>query len=129
MTYYPVWKPEYEQYVKAQAEQLYRPNYSEIALANALTTQMIYEQPVVYEFKNIKATSLLIIGQEDRTIIGKDKLPQEMKMKYGQYPQLGKKISGEIPNSKLIELEGVGHIPHVQRFPEFKSAVTEFLKN
>ncbi len=129
MTYYPVWQPEYEQYVKAQAEQLYKPNYSEIALANALTTQMVYEQPVVYEFKNIKAPALLIIGQEDRTIIGKDKLPQEMKVKYGQYPQLGKKISGEIPNSKLIELEGVGHIPHVQVLPEFKKAVQEFLKN
>lgn len=79
--------------------------------------------------KNIKAPALLIIGQEDRTIIGKDKLPQEMKLKYGQYPQLGKKIAGEIQNSKLIEFEGVGHIPHVQVLPEFKKAVQEFLKN
>ncbi len=128
MTYYPIWKPEYEQYVKAQAEQLYKPNYSEIALANALTTQMVYEQPVVYEFANIKIPTLLIIGQEDRTVIGKDKLPQEMKQKYGQYPQLGKKIAGQIPGSKLIELDGVGHIPHIQVLPDFKNGVTEFLK-
>lgn len=129
MTYYPIWKPEYEQYVQAQAEQLNKTYYDQTALANALTTQMIYEQPVVYEFKNIKAPALLIIGQEDRTIIGKDKLPQEMKAKYGQYPQLGKKISGEIPNSKLVELEGVGHIPHIQVLPDFKKAVTEFLSS
>ena len=129
MTYYPAWKPEYEQYVKAQAEQIYKSNYSEIALANALTTQMVYEQPVVYEFQNIKIPALLIIGQDDRTIIGKDKLPQEMKQKYGQYPQLGKKIASQISNSKLIELDGVGHIPHIQKFPGFKTAVTEFLKN
>lgn len=129
MTYYPSWKPEYEQYVKAQAEQLYKPNYSEIALANALTTQMVYEQPVVYEFENIKVPALLIIGQLDRTIIGKDKLPQEMKQKYGQYPQLGKKIAGQIVNSKLIEFDGVGHTPHIQDLPEFKKAVEDFLKN
>lgn len=129
MTYYPVWKPEYEQYVKAQAEQLYKPNYPEIALANALTTQMIYEQPVVYEFKNIKVPALLIIGQADRTIIGKDKLPEEMKRKYGQYQELGKKIASEIPNSKLVELDSTGHIPHVQKFPEFKKAAEEFLEN
>lgn len=129
MTYYPSWKPEYEQYVKAQAEQLCKPNYSEIALANAVTTQMVYEQPVVYEFENIKVPTLLIIGQLDRTIIGKDKLPQEMKQKYGQYPQLGKKIAGQIVNSKLIVLDGVGHIPHVQVLREFKKTVQEFLKN
>jgi pimeloyl-ACP methyl ester carboxylesterase len=129
MTYYPVWKPEYEQYVKAQAEQLYKPNYaSEIALANALTTQMIYEQPVIYEFRNIKSPVLFIIGQADRTVIGKDKLPQEMRQKYGQYPQLGKKIAGEVSDAKLVELEGVGHIPHVQAFAEFKKSVTDFFK-
>ncbi len=129
MTYYPVWKPEYEQYVQSQAEQLNKSYYSDIALANALTTQMIYEQPVVYEFKNIKAPALLIIGQEDRTIVGKDKLPQEMKVKYGQYPQLGKKIAGEMTNAKLIELDGIGHIPHIQSLTDFKKAVLEFLNN
>jgi pimeloyl-ACP methyl ester carboxylesterase len=128
MTYYPVWKPEYEQYVKAQAEQLYKPNYPEIALANALTTEMVYEQPLVYEFANITVPTLLIIGQADRTIIGKDKLSHEAQATHGQYPELGKKIASEIPNSKLVELDGVGHIPHVQKFQDFKKAVEEFLK-
>ena len=51
--YYPAWKPEYEQYVAAQAEALSKPDFEQTAWANALTYQMIYEQPVVYEFKNI----------------------------------------------------------------------------
>jgi len=128
MTYYPEWKPEYELFVKAQAEQLYKSNYSEIAYVNALTTQMIYEQPVVYEFKNIKVPVLLVIGQADRTIIGKDKLPQEMKQKYGQYPELGKKIAGEISNSRLAGLDSTGHIPHIQKLPEFKKVTADFLR-
>ncbi len=126
--YYPEWKPEYEQYVKAQAEPLYKPHFEKTAWANALTYQMIYEQPVVYEFKNISVPTLLIIGQEDRTVVGKNMLTEEQKKVYGQYPELGKKINNEIKGSKLVELDGVGHIPHVQEFEKFKEALFEFLE-
>lgn len=127
-TYYPVWKPEYEQYVQAQAESLIKPDFPQTAASNALTSLMIYEQPVVYEFKNIKVPTLLIIGQEDRTVVGKNRLPKELQNKYGQYPELGKRINGEIPDSKLVELVGVGHIPHVQTLDDFMKSVLEFVE-
>jgi len=127
-TYYPVWKPEYEQYAQAQAESLIKPDFAQTAIANALTSLMIYEQPVVYEFKNLKVPTLLIIGQEDRTVVGKNRLSKELQNKYGQYPELGKQINREISGSKLIELSGVGHIPHVQTLDKFIDAMLEFLK-
>lgn len=128
MTYYPEWKPEYEQYVQAQAADLYKDNFPQIAWANALTYQMIYEQPVCYEFENIKMPALLIIGQADRTILGKDILSDEVKEQHGQYPDLGKKTRDKIPDSKLVEMPDVGHIPHVQDLPAFQKAVEDFLK-
>lgn len=127
-TYYPNWKPEYEQYVQAQAESLIRPDYPQAIVANALTSLMAYEQPVVYEFKNLKMPTLLIIGQLDRTVLGKNRLAKEEQNKYGQYPALGRKLKSGIPNSELIEFENVGHIPHVQVFDEFMEAVLAFLK-
>lgn len=127
-TYYPDWKPEYEQYVQAQAESLIRKDFPQAATANALTSLMAYEQPVVYEFKNLKMPTLLIVGLLDRTVLGKNRLPQNEQNKYGQYRQLGKKINAEIPDSKLVEFENVGHIPHVQIFDAFMSAVLEFIK-
>ena len=127
-TYYAVWKPEYEQYVQAQAESLTRADFPQTAVANALTTLMIYEQPVVYEFTNLKVPTLLIIGQEDRTVVGKNRLPKDAQNKYGQYPELGKKINDEISNSKLIELVGVGHIPHIQTLDRFMDAMLGFIK-
>lgn len=127
-TYYPQWKPEYEQYVRAQAESLTRKDFPQTAVANALTSLMAYEQPVVYEFKNIKAPTLLIIGREDCTVLGKNRLPKEMQNKYGQYPELGRRLNREISGSKLIEYENVGHIPHVQVFDRFMNAVLEFIK-
>ncbi len=88
---------------------------------------MIYEQPVVYEFKDISVPILLIIGQADRTIVGKNMLTEEQKKEHGQYPELGKKINIEIKGSKLVELENVGHIPHVQEFDKFMQALFGFL--
>lgn len=126
-TYYPDWKPEYEQYVQAQAESLIRPDFPQVAIANALTSLMAYEQPVVYEFKNLKMPTLLIIGQADRTVLGKNRLPKDEQNKYGQYPELGRKLKSEISDSKLVEFENVGHIPHVQVFDEFMKAVSEFI--
>lgn len=127
-TYYPTWKPEYEQYVQAQAESLIRKDFPNAAIANALTSLMAYEQPVVYEFKNLKMPTLLLIGQLDRTVLGKNRLPNEDRNKYGQYPEFGKKLKAEIPDSKLVEIENVGHIPHVQVFDEYMKAVLNFFK-
>ena len=126
-SYYPTWKSEYEKYVEAQAESLSDPNFDSIAWVNAITYQMIYEQPVVYEFKQITSPALLIIGQGDRTIVGKELLTEQQKSKYGQYPQLGKKIKQQISNCRLVELNEVGHIPHIQAPELFKKALLNFL--
>ncbi|HTM93254.1 MAG TPA: alpha/beta hydrolase [Flavisolibacter sp.] len=127
-SYYPEWKPEYDQYVTAQYEALQIPDFKTATWASALTYQMIYEQPVVYEFKNITAPTLIIIGQEDRTVVGKNLLSKELAAQHGNYPQLGKWLQGQIRNSKLAELKAVGHIPHIQSLPAFRDAVLNFLK-
>jgi pimeloyl-ACP methyl ester carboxylesterase len=128
-SYYPVWKDEYEPYVQAQAAQLKDTNFSQIAMVNAVTYQMIYEQPVVYGFDSIKAPTLLIIGQADRTVVGKNNLNEEQKKVYGNYPVLGRKTQQRIKNSKLVELPGVGHIPHVQVLPLYKQHLLSFLSS
>lgn len=126
-SYYPVWKSEYEQYVEAQAEALYDPAFPQIAQVNAHTYEMIYEQPVVYELQNITVPTLLIIGQTDRTVVGKDLLDDAQKAKYGNYPALGKITNQRIKGSQLVELKGIGHIPHVQDFERFSKALFAFL--
>jgi pimeloyl-ACP methyl ester carboxylesterase len=127
-SYYPVWKPEYEQYVQAQAEVLSDPDFYNIAKVNAITYQMIYEQPVCYEWDRIRMPTLLIIGQADRTVVGKDQLSEEQKKMYGKYPALGKKTKQLIKNATLAELPGVGHIPHIQDINVFKKYLLAFLK-
>jgi pimeloyl-ACP methyl ester carboxylesterase len=127
-SYYPEWKPAYEEWVRAQAAALTDPRFKQIAWVNALTYQMIYEQPVCYEFNRINVPTLLIIGQADRTIVGKARVPKALVNQHGQYPDLGKRTQKQIPGSQLLELPDVGHIPHVQAIDAFKKAVLSFLK-
>jgi len=125
--YYPEWKPEYEQYVQAQAQDLQSKNFDAIAWNNALTYQLIYTQPVVYELKYLKMSTLLITGSEDKTIVGKGYLSDSVKNQHGNYPVLAQQAKQQIPNCTLIILPGVGHIPHVQEPEKFKEAVYKFL--
>ncbi len=126
-SYFPEWKPQYDQYVAAQYEALQLPNFKMATWASALTYQMIYEQPLVYEFKNITAPSLIIIGQSDRTVVGKKLLSAEEADKHGNYPALGKWLQNQIKGSSLVEIKGAGHIPHVQMPEEFKKHIIAFL--
>ncbi|MFC5409016.1 alpha/beta fold hydrolase [Larkinella bovis] len=127
-SYYPVWKPDYEDLVRVQASDLKAPDFNAIAWANAVTYQMIYEQPVCYEFGLLKPPTLLIIGQEDRTVVGKALLTKTAQAQHGLYPELGKQTTRQLKTGKLVELPGVGHIPHIQEPRQFLKALGDFLR-
>ncbi|HLL43039.1 MAG TPA: alpha/beta hydrolase [Segetibacter sp.] len=128
-SYYPAWKEEYEPYVQAQASPLKDTNFAQIAIVNALTYQIVYEQPVVYSFDSLRIPTFLIIGQADRTVVGKNSLTEEQKKVYGNYPLLGRKTTARIKGSQLVELHDVGHIPHIQELMVYKQHLLSFLNN
>ena len=123
------WKPEYDEWVNILAGWTLDPDYPRIAWNAALTTDMIITQPVCYEFENIKAPTLLIIGQRDRTALVNSKTPEEIKSILGNYPELGKLTAKKIPASQLIEIENVGHLPHIESYQKFITPLLLFLKS
>jgi pimeloyl-ACP methyl ester carboxylesterase len=122
------WKPAYEKWAVLQAGWTKGSDYARVAWNAALTYDMIFTQPVFYEFENIKAPTLLIIGQRDRTALGKANASEEVKKTLGNYPELGQNISKRIPNAKLAPITGVGHLPHIEAYPYFIKPLLEFLK-
>jgi pimeloyl-ACP methyl ester carboxylesterase len=123
------WKPEtYERFVEVRARVALGGEYPRWARASALTYQMIYQQPVRHEFGLINVSTLLVIGQEDRTVVGRNFVPEEVARTLGNYPQLGKDAARDIPGSKLVELRRVGHIPHLEVPELFHQALMDFLK-
>lgn len=121
------WKAEYQPWLDLIAGWTLHKDYPQVAWNAALTSDIIFNQPVVYEFKNIKTPTLLIIGTRDRTAIGKDRAPKEIQPTMGQYQELGKKTQQQIAGSKLVELENVGHLPHIEVYDKFWSALYEFI--
>lgn len=128
-TYYPRWQVQYEPYVEAQWKALQYPVFETATWASALAYQMIYEQPVVYEFRNIKKPTLIIIGAEDRTVVGKNLLTPAVAARHGHYPTLAQWLQRQIRGSQLSLLKGVGHIPHIQVPGAFQDRLLAFLRN
>ncbi|PST85275.1 alpha/beta hydrolase [Pedobacter yulinensis] len=123
-SYFTVWKPEYEELVRIAAGVTNSADYPRWAQVAAMTFTMIYEQPVYYEFQNIKVPTVLFIGKEDKTIVGKALLSPDQQAVHGQYRFLGKQIASRIPGAKLVEFDACGHIPHIEIPTEFHIALT-----
>ncbi|MBI0398762.1 alpha/beta fold hydrolase [Cyclobacterium marinum] len=122
------WKPEYDQWVNLLAGWTLNSSYETIAWNSALTYDMIFTQPVVYEFQNISAPTLLIIGTRDRTALGKNLVSDEVRKTMGLYDQLGGITKDRIPNAELVELSNIGHLPHIENFDGFISPLLNFLE-
>lgn len=127
--YFGDWKPEYDQWVNLLAGWTLSPEYNRIAWNAALTYDMIFTQPVCYEFSNITAPTLLIIGQRDRTALGKNLVSEAVRNTMGNYPALGRATQQKIKNSKLAEIPAAGHLPHIQTFQQFIEPLLDFLKS
>lgn len=127
-TYYVEWKPQYDEYVQVHYRWTLGGEAPRLARVSALTSQMVYEQPVVHQFPEVQTPSLLIIGQEDRTTLGRGSVSPEVLNTLGQYPELGKRTAEAIPDARLVELEGVGHIPHFEAPERFHQELISFLR-
>lgn len=125
--YHGTWSAAYDEWLNIYAGWMLSPEYSRIAWNSALTYDMIFNQPVCYEFGLIKAPSLLIVGALDRTALGKNLVPESVANTMGNYPELGRVTAAKIPHCRLVELPGVGHVPHVEVFDRFMETVQAFL--
>jgi pimeloyl-ACP methyl ester carboxylesterase len=122
------WRPEYEPLVRMLAGWARGPDRERIAWLAALTTDMVFTQPVVHELPDLRVPTLLVVGQRDRTAIGKAWAPDAVKSRLGDYPALGRAAAAAIPGATLVELEGVGHLPQVEAFDAYLRALTDFLQ-
>jgi pimeloyl-ACP methyl ester carboxylesterase len=128
-TYYAgQWKPDYERRVQMLAGLTQGPGRDIVARNTARIDDMIYTQPVVYEFPLMKAPTLLLIGDKDTTAIGKDAAPPEIRGQLGNYPALAKKTAAAIPGARLIEFPDAGHAPQIQEPEQFNDAMLRGLR-
>ncbi len=123
------WNDNFDEWAKLLAGWTLNEEYNIIAWNAALTYDMIFTQPVCYEFSNISAPTLLIIGTRDKTALGKPFVSEEVRRTMGDYTKLGKTTRDKIPNATLIEIDNIGHLPHIEAFDQFAKALVSFLQN
>ena len=123
------WDPSYDEWVNLLAGWTLNSDYETIAWNAALTYEMVFTQPVVYEFEKVSVPTLLIIGTRDRTALGKNLVSDEVRKTMGLYDKLGKATQQKIPNSQLVEIPNTGHLPHIERFEKFIAPLKTFLSN
>jgi len=113
--YFPApgaWKPEYEQYVRV----LYAPTLSgdwpRWAMVRSIYQQMLYLDPVVYDWAKIKSKTLVIGGELD----GQD------------FPKIARHIADTIPGAELVIIPQAGHVPHLEMPDKFYPPLLKFVK-
>lgn len=121
------WNEKYATWAKLLAGWTLSPGYKKIAWNSALTFDMIYTQPVLYEFNQIKSPTLLIIGTRDRTALGKPLVSDKVRKTMGLYDKLGESTCEKISDCNLAELEDVGHLPHIEAFEKYIKPLLSFL--
>lgn len=127
-TYYAgEWRPAFERWVQMLAGMYRGPGREIVAWNSALLYDMIYTQPVVYEFGRLTVPTLLLIGDKDTTAIGKDIAPPEVRAQLGHYPALAHEAARRIPHATLVEFPDCGHAPQMQASAAFHRALLDGL--
>ena len=103
------------------------PDYPRWARAAALAFQMIYQQPVRYEYHLIKPPTLLIVGAEDHVVpLGQYAEPAEAK-RLGDFVELSASAARDIHNARRVVVPECGHIPHLEHPGQFIAELLPFL--
>jgi len=113
------WKKEYQELLIPTIGQIAGKDWPLIAWNNALTYGPIFSENILPRIEGLKPKTTLILGTRDKTGPGRGWKKKGVTHKLGQYDRLGKDFKKLLPKTKLIELSGLGHMPHFEDYPRF----------
>lgn len=123
------WKPAYDIWVRLLASLYTGGGRERYAWNQALISDMIFTQPVLYELDRLAMPTVLFVGALDRTEPFRDTAPPRVAARLGDYPELGRRAALRIPDARLIELEGVGHVPQIEAPERFNAALLQAIEH
>jgi pimeloyl-ACP methyl ester carboxylesterase len=103
------------------------PDYPRWARAAALTFQMIYQQPVRYEYDLIVPPVLLMVGAEDHVVPLGQYAPPAEAARLGDFVQLSAAAAHDIAHAQRVVLPECGHIPHLEKPDQFLAHLLAFV--
>jgi pimeloyl-ACP methyl ester carboxylesterase len=113
MSYYPTWYPPHLEYVRRQYGWTQSGDWPRMARIRSLLLQMLYEDPVVYDWQYIPSKALVIGGAQDGLT--------------PHWDRLATGVAGTLPNAALILYPGIGHNPQLEIPGRFHADLIRFL--
>ena len=114
--YFPLrWPPEHLEFVRRQFGQTMSGEWNRIAQVRRLQGQMLYDDPVVYDWQHIGTKALVIGGEEDGLV--------------EDFPTLANNVANKLQNSTILLYPNVGHAPQIEIPNLFHADLIRFLKS
>jgi pimeloyl-ACP methyl ester carboxylesterase len=113
------WNDEFEKYTRIRYSWTLSADWPRLALVQALIGQMLYGDPVVYDWAHIKVPTLAFGGAEDM-LLGTAEAFQE------RMHALAKTIPNG--NGRALLIPGLGHVPHLEAPEKVLPPLVAFLK-
>ncbi len=113
------WNKKYEELAYHLIGWVNGDDWRSLARVSAKTYDMIFTGSVIEEFKNFKVPVSLIIGTRDRTGPGRNWKKDRVTYELGRYDLLGNKVKKINKKINVVELKGLGHLPHIEDFDTF----------
>ena len=113
------WNQEFETYTRIRYSWTLSADWPRLAMVQALIGQMLYADPVVYDWAHIQVPTLAFGGAEDM-LLGTAAQFQE-RMHY---------LAKTVPNGNghVLLLPGLGHVPHLEAPDRVLPPLVAFLK-
>ena len=113
------WNSEFERYTRIRYSWTLSADWPRLAMVQALTSQMLYADPVVYDWAHIQVPTLAFGGAEDELLGPAARFQDRMQ-------NLAKTIPNG--NGSVMLLDGLGHVPHVEAPEKAIPPLVEYLK-
>jgi pimeloyl-ACP methyl ester carboxylesterase len=113
------WNAEFETYTRIRYSWTLSADWPRLAMVQALIGQMLYGDPVVYDWAHIQAPTLAFGGAEDMLLGSAPRFQERMQA-----------LAKTIPNGngRVLLLPGLGHVPHIEAPEKTLPPLVAFLK-
>jgi pimeloyl-ACP methyl ester carboxylesterase len=113
------WNADFETYTRIRYSWTLSADWPRLAMVQALIGQMLYADPVVYDWAHIQVPTLAFGGAEDMLLGPAARFQERMQ-------SLAKTIPNR--NGRVLLLPGLGHVPHLEAPEKVLPPLVAFLK-
>ena len=126
--FFPILSPAAtEPFVECRMRVAQSGEYDRFCKASALTYQMVYREPVRDQIGDIKAPTLIVVGEKDQSNPLRHYANPDMAAKMPSIPAAAAEAVKELRKGALTVVPGVGHVPHLEAPDAFRKASLAFL--